>query len=154
MSAIRRPPTLSSPRHRTGTSSLLGRSSLRRCTMRAGRPDQPLQRGLAAHEGARGIVAVRGTWLTRRSHGSGPIGPSARDRWRDRRFRNGFQLFGSRLFRRLVAATNARHAPTGKLIIGPAKSAESRTITVLGDAATWTQLPFPMLRRDLRHMLA
>jgi hypothetical protein len=27
--------------------------------MRAGRPDQPLQRGLAAHDGARGIVAVR-----------------------------------------------------------------------------------------------
>jgi hypothetical protein len=53
-----------------------------------------------------------------------------------------------------VAETKARHAPAGKLIIGLAETAESRTITVSGDAATWTQLPFPMLRRDLRHMLA
>lgn len=54
----------------------------------------------------------------------------------------------------LVAATKVRHALAEKLIIGLAKSAESRTITVPGEAATWTQLPFPMLQRDLRHMLA
>jgi hypothetical protein len=111
MSATRRPPTLSSPRHRTGTSSLLGRSSLTRCKDASWAARSAPQRGLAAHDGACGTMAVQGTWLTQCSHGSGSIGPSTRDGRRHGRFRSGFQLFGSTLFRRLCGGDKCAPRP-------------------------------------------
>jgi hypothetical protein len=110
MSATRRPPTLSSPRHRTGTSSLLGRSSLTRCKMPAGRPDQP-------HNGALPLtVELAGPWRSRErgsldARTAGSIGPSTRDGRRHGRFRSGFQLFGSTLFRRLCGGDKCAPRP-------------------------------------------
>jgi hypothetical protein len=122
--------------------------------MRAGRPDQP-------HNGALPLTTeLAGPWRSRERgslNARTAAGRSARVLGTGGDTADSGAVFSyleARCFGVFVVATNARHARTGKLIIGLAKSAESRTITVLKDAATWTQLPFPMLRRDLRHMLA